>query len=264
MSIAIMSAVWEHSKQASGNLLLLLALADYANAEGVCWPSVTTLAKRARVSERHVRRMLRELEEAGEVSVEPNAGQHGSNRYTVRIPTPDKMSPPQTDTGVIPPDASVRGPLTPASVPPDMGVSRSVIDPSLNRSDSEDPVFSHELQAAAASTVSAEEIYEAYPLKVGRAAAIAKIRLALKKKPAAFLLERTQLFAAAVARWPEDERERFIPHARTWFNQGRFDDDPRTWEKKAARKFQGKTGGTFEASQYDENPFGGEQRRETA
>lgn len=45
--------------------LVLLLLADYAGADGRCWPHMTTLAVEAEVSERTVRRCIGALEELG-------------------------------------------------------------------------------------------------------------------------------------------------------------------------------------------------------
>jgi len=67
MSIKVMSAVWEGSPYDGGKLLLHLALADRADDEGVCWPSIPTLAKKIRVSDRHVQRMMREMEDDGQL-----------------------------------------------------------------------------------------------------------------------------------------------------------------------------------------------------
>jgi len=75
------------------------------------------------------------------------------------------------------------------------------------------------------------EIYESYPRKVGRKAACRAIALALKTKPAAELLEAVKAYAAAVARWPAADRQ-YVPHPTTWFNQGRYDDDRKTWERR--------------------------------
>jgi hypothetical protein len=69
-----------------------------------------------------------------------------------------------------------------------------------------------------------EEIYAAYPKKVGRPAALRAIRLALAKRPFRFVFERTQLYAQTC-----NSPMEFIPHPSTWFNQERFNDDPATW-----------------------------------
>lgn len=77
MSIYVMSRVWEESPHSGGKLLLLLALADYANRQGVAWPKLSDLAEKARMSERHVRRSLRELEESGDLETRVGGYIHG-------------------------------------------------------------------------------------------------------------------------------------------------------------------------------------------
>jgi hypothetical protein len=78
-------------------------------------------------------------------------------------------------------------------------------------------------------------IYEAYPRKVGRPAALNKIVKAMGKINHAELLIRTQAYASAVAEWPESEKI-FIPHPATWFNQERYNDDPVTWKRNENTK----------------------------
>lgn len=85
MSIEVSSAVWKHSRQKSGRLLVLLALADYTNSEGIAWPAASTLAKKVRTSKRNVQRCVRELEKAGELEVRRNEGRRGSNIYRIRL-----------------------------------------------------------------------------------------------------------------------------------------------------------------------------------
>lgn len=96
----------------------------------------------------------------------------------------------------------------------------------------------------AGSTITADAIYAAYPRKVGRGAAIKAIQKAAKLIgpkatsmtrfcPYAVLLERTQAFAKATASWPEADRH-FICHPATWFNQERYNDDPKEWERGTA------------------------------
>lgn len=67
MSIHIMSDVWRNSPSSGGRLLVLLALADRANDEGICWPGVKELSNKARLGPRQVERVLKELERDGEI-----------------------------------------------------------------------------------------------------------------------------------------------------------------------------------------------------
>jgi hypothetical protein len=83
MSIAVMTRVWSHSKHKGNRLLILLALADHADDDGYCWPSVDTLAVKSRCSRRTVQEVLRELEQTEEIEIAPNAGPKGTNLYQV-------------------------------------------------------------------------------------------------------------------------------------------------------------------------------------
>ena len=67
MSVKVMARVWAHSQRKDGELLVLLALADFANDSGKCWPSIPVLAAKARLTERQTRRVLSKLEQAGEI-----------------------------------------------------------------------------------------------------------------------------------------------------------------------------------------------------
>ena len=81
-------------------------------------------------------------------------------------------------------------------------------------------------------------IYESYPRKVGRPAAIKAITSALKKISAEELLKKTQAFATAKA----GSDPQFIPHPSTWFTQERFNDDPATWINNGSNQAHAGTG----------------------
>ena len=85
MSIKIMSAIWEEADVGGARLLVLLALADYANDSGICWPGVHALARKARVSERYARELLGDLEDSGYIVREMNTGPYGVNTYKVLV-----------------------------------------------------------------------------------------------------------------------------------------------------------------------------------
>ena len=85
-----------------------------------------------------------------------------------------------------------------------------------------------------------EGIYQAYPKHIGKRAALKAIKTALdrigKRKPppddpVAWLLERVQVFAAS----PKGSDGKFTPYPATWFNQDRFDDDPKEWLASKAK-----------------------------
>lgn len=100
MSIELMTEVWKHSKASGNELLLLLAIADFANDRREAWPSVRTLSQRIRADERTVKRMIKRLMELDELRVEYEAGPRRCNLYYVqRLPRGDKLSPCQSVMG---------------------------------------------------------------------------------------------------------------------------------------------------------------------
>jgi len=85
MSIKVMTTVWTEAPYQGGALLILLAMADWADDNGYCWPSVRTLARKSRQSERNVRKCLARMKGEGTISVETNAGPHSTNRYQIKF-----------------------------------------------------------------------------------------------------------------------------------------------------------------------------------
>jgi hypothetical protein len=78
MSIRIMSVVWASSPYRGEALLVHLALADFANDEGVCWPSQRTLAKKARCSENYVRVAIKRMITDGLVEITEQSNGRGN------------------------------------------------------------------------------------------------------------------------------------------------------------------------------------------
>jgi hypothetical protein len=73
-----------------------------------------------------------------------------------------------------------------------------------------------------------EEIYAAYPKKVGKPAALRAIRRAITRHTLEIVLKRTRLYAQTY-----DGPVDYIPNPATFFNQDRFNDDPATWRRTA-------------------------------
>lgn len=80
MSVRMMALVWELNLPDSEKLVLL-ALADCANDEGYCWPSIETLKKKCSKSERTVQNCIRTLCVKGHLTQKPGA--HKSYDYVV-------------------------------------------------------------------------------------------------------------------------------------------------------------------------------------
>jgi len=108
--------------------LILMALADAADKQGVCWPSISTLAKKCSVSTRTVQRSLRALVDQGLLVAEARRrgdGSSTSNRYRLLIARGDNLSLPR-DAGDTRPGRRCHGdpdaPVTPGTT------NRIVID----------------------------------------------------------------------------------------------------------------------------------------
>ena len=82
----------------------------------------------------------------------------------------------------------------------------------------------------------AEEIYAAYPRKVGRAAALKSIEKAMDLCESSALYKAVLDYAAAVKTWAPTARftasgTDTVPHPTTWFNQERWTDDRSEWQR---------------------------------
>jgi len=83
MSIKRVTSIWDKSTHSGTALLVLLALADNADDNGLAWPSIPTLAQRARCGERAVKTHIQTLERSGELRTFRRKGRH--NFYIVTV-----------------------------------------------------------------------------------------------------------------------------------------------------------------------------------
>ncbi len=79
-----MNCVWALSDLSPFQKLVLVALADRANDEGVCWPSIETLSKKTGMTGRGVQKTIRTLEEFGLLERQETTGR--SNKYVLILP----------------------------------------------------------------------------------------------------------------------------------------------------------------------------------
>jgi DNA-binding MarR family transcriptional regulator len=78
MSVQAITSAFAVQGVSPSEKLLLLALANYADADGECWPSQTTLTFDTGLSERTIRTALASLESAGLLSRERRSRPNGS------------------------------------------------------------------------------------------------------------------------------------------------------------------------------------------
>lgn len=133
----VLNYVFEHSKQSGSALLVLVAIADWATAEGFCPARIAAIAEKARLSERQTKRILHQLESQGEIKIHFGEGRqtsHGmTNSYQILMDGVSPATPPNV-TG----DTRDTPPMTPQGVTPEtpQGVTsaspESLIDPDLD------------------------------------------------------------------------------------------------------------------------------------
>ena len=103
MSIEATTAVLHHSQAEGTAKLVMWGIANHHSDAG-SWPAISTLAKYARVSERRVQQIIRELEALGEIRIDEQGGfgtQYKTNRYWILVQCPEECDGSlQHDTGV--------------------------------------------------------------------------------------------------------------------------------------------------------------------
>lgn len=106
----------------SGPKFVLVALADWADDEGSCFPGVATIARRVGSAESAVRENLSRLKQAGLIVEERRNRANGartSNRYWLQMKGRVNLTPESGGADLTPesdvPNAGIRGNLTPES-----------------------------------------------------------------------------------------------------------------------------------------------------
>lgn len=130
MSVQAITAAFAVQGVSPSEKLLLLALANYADADGECWPSQTTLTFDTGLSERTIRTALASLEASGLLSRQrrnrPN-GSRTSDLITLTLPETIAARPDQP-TGKSRQAYRQMSPDLPANVAP-----LTTLEPSENR-----------------------------------------------------------------------------------------------------------------------------------
>lgn len=110
MSIKMMSRVWDVAPVSGSDLVVLLALADYGDDEGgSIFPSIPSIAKKARLSPDQARRVIHKLIEEDKILEIVAAGgwdgkRNRSNEYRIVLSDPpraDASTPPRADASTV-------------------------------------------------------------------------------------------------------------------------------------------------------------------
>lgn len=95
MSVRIMSQIWDMTELSPVEKLALLALADWANDDGLAWPSIRQIATKTGCGERTVQRAFRTAETMGILTRIEVAGKGCKYKMHPRQPdTPAREAPP--------------------------------------------------------------------------------------------------------------------------------------------------------------------------
>jgi DNA-binding MarR family transcriptional regulator len=215
-----------------------------------CWPSVRQLAEDLGRSTNSVERAIRELERAELIQVIRPTERGGHSTY--RLTGAGAKCIRNGDTKCIHNGDAPENVVSPKRIHPVSEVETQSVSETDTKVEQDNrpnqsqcntlfadaaPIDTKKVRKARADTFPAatvEALYEAYPRHVGKAVALKAIRKALATVadragpdvPADWLMARVVLYAAA--RRGQDQQ--FTPHPATWFNQGRYDDDPATWQ----------------------------------
>lgn len=95
-----MSEIWANGPSRQSDRFVLLALADYANDEGECWPSIAGIMEKVCMSERGVQTVIRRLQADGWLEISVGSGRKNCNAYTIKNPAgnaPRRKCTPQMD-----------------------------------------------------------------------------------------------------------------------------------------------------------------------
>jgi hypothetical protein len=69
VSVRTMARVWAESSHSGSHLLMMLAIADFADDDGNAYPAVATLARKCRMKTRNANVLLAALRASGELQV---------------------------------------------------------------------------------------------------------------------------------------------------------------------------------------------------
>ena len=195
MSLRALTWAWEQELTNPSEKLVLLAIADHANDDGMCWPSMSHVAERCLLSTRQIQRITEQLVDYGLVTRERRKrpdGTLGTYTYTLNI----HRTPMSGPTGHPRPVVH----RTPVSA--QNRHNRTVIEPTHDHFD---------------------RFWQLYPRKIA------------KQKCARWWQRNADIVSPVIldgiqrwaTYWQQSNTEtRYIPHPYTWLTQERWYDDP--------------------------------------
>lgn len=216
--------VWEHSPYKATKKLIHLAIADVSNEENgnKLWMSQQGLAEKAGCSRKAVNEALAEMVKDGYLKLlQDNSKQNHPNVY--RFLCPVEVSPIVTPT-----DDEVSPLVTPGVTFEDARCNESLL------------VTKRTQEELKEHTAAFEKFWAAYPRKVSKPAARNAYGRAAKRTDVALIADGLELWIGV---WKRDGTEdQFIPHASTWLNGERWNDQVPAAKKSEALKGNAQAG----------------------
>lgn len=204
--------------------VVLLAIARYANGAGEAYPSQRRLTDDTCISERTVRSCVHWLEEHGfiTITVMPN----GSNLYTITSMMEEHMQ--DNEDG-------------PANIADEVDSNITRLDITKKR------IANYTTTSAAKSAHPLDTpfflaFWQAYPRRIGKGDARAAFTKAATRNDPNLIVQAALAYAKHVAEAGTEQK--FIPHASTWLNGERWEDDLEA--EKVERKSKTGWGNVFD------------------
>jgi hypothetical protein len=226
VSTACTTAVFRHSASKGSARLVLLAMADEANDQGLLTAykrSQSHLARKANVDQRTVGRAITELQELGELALLAAGNGRASSDYRLLLPgLEDHDEGGQAAT----PAPAARRP-SPGSTPPQGGQAAHPIIPVSPGATPVPPEPSRDTEqlglVAEAATRTVDELFaefwSTYPRKTDKGSAWQAWRRALRKVGGT-AEQAAAVITAGAARYAADpnREDRYTKHPATWLN----------------------------------------------
>jgi hypothetical protein len=213
MSIEAMTLVLHHAKASVNAQMVLMCIANH-QGDGGAWPSIATLAKYTKLSERRVQQIIRDLQLSGELIIHEKAGGITAtgitNLYFVNIACPSECDGTTNHrVGVQSPTPRGAGDFTPGvqAVSPKPSLEPSVKPFNIVQENEND----------------FEAFYNTYPRKKNPLEAKRAFYKALQTAKAEVIIAGAQRYADD-PNLPFDKT--FIPHPATWLNKGGWMNGP--------------------------------------
>jgi len=211
MSIKVMTEVWDTSPYRSDRLLLHLALADFASDDGICWPSHSTLARKAKCSTDWARKTIKIMVADGQIEIVEQAGKGRGKVGRYRLTTPRILGQTQTHLDT------------------DLGQTavafRSDSDASLS-------ILLNHQEPSLAGVSDFDRLWALYPRKIGKAAArkaFDRVTRSTGTPPIGELCTAVEQYANQISEL------RYCLHLATWLHGERWADGIQAVTVAAAR-----------------------------